>query len=143
MLSQIWQWMRARYGRAFFGYGLLGFTFVGLAAMFWQVHVTTPFFAIGVAWSFRMAFARRKMRTVRLRNEELARLEALAERIGGATGRPMSDVERLSVVSGTDDRCWAHVGCRCFAGPGEKVCAFRRSFVIKRRGKAVPGSGWC
>ena len=95
MFSQIWQWMRARYGRAFFGYGLLGFTFVGLAAMFWQVHVTTPFFAIGVAWSFRMAFARRKMRTVRLRNEELARLEALAERIGGATGRPMSEVETL------------------------------------------------
>ena len=76
MLSQIWQSMRARYGRAFFGYGLLGFMFVALAAMFWQVHVTTPFFAIGVAWSFRMAFARRKMRTVRLRNEELTHLES-------------------------------------------------------------------
>ena len=80
MFSRIWQSMTARYGYAFWGYGLLGLMFLGLMFMFWPLPFFSPVFGGCAALSVRMGFAKRKMRTVRLRNEELARLQGLAER---------------------------------------------------------------
>lgn len=97
-MTRIVRWIVDRYGYRFFAYWVVALfcAFVSIAAFIatTPAALTAPFGGTAFVM-LRMAFVRRKSLPVHIRGGELARLQALAARMEGVSGRRVEGIEAL------------------------------------------------